>query len=103
MSQQEPHSFRRPRADDRLMRDVVFGISGYPAVLVETGEEDSRVDPCHARKLAARLQAATSCGDEHPILVRIEARAGHGQGKPARRQAEEGADVLAFLRDQLGV
>ena len=25
---------RRPRADDRLMRDVLFGISGYPAVLV---------------------------------------------------------------------
>jgi prolyl oligopeptidase len=75
----------------------------YPAVLVETGEEDSRVDPAHARKLAARLQAATACGDEHPVLVRIEARAGHGQGKPAGRQAEEAADVLAFLRDQLGL
>ena len=34
MSQQEPHAVRRPRADDRLMRDVLFGISGYPAVLV---------------------------------------------------------------------
>src|SRR5215217_3705594 len=34
MSQQGPHSVRPPRADDRLMRDIVFGISGYPAVLV---------------------------------------------------------------------
>ena len=34
VSQQEPHAVRRPRADDRLMRDVLFGISGYPAVLV---------------------------------------------------------------------
>ena len=34
----------------------------YPPVLITTGEEDSRVDPCHARKLAARLQAATACG-----------------------------------------
>jgi hypothetical protein len=34
MSQQEPHSVGRPRADDRVMRDVLFGISGYPAVLV---------------------------------------------------------------------
>lgn len=34
MGQQEPHAVRRPRADDRLMRDVLFGISGYPAVLV---------------------------------------------------------------------
>ncbi len=74
----------------------------YPAVLIETGEEDSRVDPGHARKLAARLQAATSCGDEHPILVRIEAKAGHGQGKPARRQAEEAADVVTFLRATIG-
>jgi prolyl oligopeptidase len=69
----------------------------YPAVLIETGEEDSRVDPAHARKFAARLQAATSCGGEHPVLVRIEAKAGHGVGKPAGRQADELADVLAFV------
>jgi prolyl oligopeptidase len=73
----------------------------YPATLIETGEEDSRVDPAHARKFAARLQAATACGDEHPILVRIESKAGHGQGKPASRQADEAADVLAFLDWQL--
>ena len=75
----------------------------YPAVLIETGEEDSRVDPLHARKFGARLQAATQCGREHPILVRIEAKAGHGQGKPASRQADEAADVLAFLRWQLNL
>jgi prolyl oligopeptidase len=74
----------------------------YPATLIETGEDDSRVDPAHARKFAARLQEATSCGDEHPILVRIEAKAGHGQGKPASRQADEAADVLAFLDWRLG-
>lgn len=75
----------------------------YPAVLVTTAESDSRVDPLHARKFAARLQAATSCGDEHPVLLRIETRAGHGQGKPVGKQADEAADVLAFLFDQLGV
>lgn len=73
----------------------------YPATLIETGEEDSRVDPAHARKFAALLQEATSCGDERPVLVRIEAKAGHGQGKPASRQADEAADVLAFLDWQL--
>jgi prolyl oligopeptidase len=73
----------------------------YPATLVETGEEDSRVDPAHARKFAALVQERTSCGDDHPILVRIEAKAGHGQGKPASRQADEAADVLAFLDWQL--
>lgn len=75
----------------------------YPATLVTTGEEDSRVDPCHARKMAARLQAATGCGDERPILLRVEAAAGHGQGKPASKQIEERADVLAFLAWRLGM
>jgi prolyl oligopeptidase len=72
----------------------------YPAVLLTTAEEDSRVDPLHARKMAARLQEATTCGDEHPILLREETRAGHGQGKPVTKQAEELADVLAFLEWQ---
>ena len=75
----------------------------YPAVLLTTAESDSRVDPSHALKFAARLQAATSCGDEHPVLLRVEDRAGHGQGKPVGKQADEAADVLAFLFDQLGV
>ena len=75
----------------------------YPAVLITTAESDSRVDPCHARKFAARLQRATSCGDDHPVLLRVEPRAGHGQGKPVGKQADEAADVLAFLFDQLGV
>jgi prolyl oligopeptidase len=73
----------------------------YPATLVTTGEEDSRVDPCHARKMAARLQAATGCGVDHPVLLRVESAAGHGQGKPATKQIEERADVLAFLAWQL--
>ena len=75
----------------------------YPAVLFTTAESDSRVDPLHARKMAALLQEATSCGDRHPILLRVETRAGHGQGKPVSKQADELADVLAFLFWQLGV
>jgi prolyl oligopeptidase len=75
----------------------------YPATLVLTGEEDSRVDPAHARKFAAALQWATGCGDRRPVLVRVEARAGHGQGKPTSKQAEEAADVHAFVRWQLGM
>jgi len=37
------------------------------------------------------------------VLLREEAQAGHGQGKPVSRQAAELADVLAFLWWQLGV
>jgi prolyl oligopeptidase len=75
----------------------------YPATLVLTGEEDSRVDPAHARKFGAALAWATSCGEERPVLVRVEARAGHGQGKPASKQADEAADVHTFLRWQIGL
>ncbi|MCA1657091.1 MAG: prolyl oligopeptidase family serine peptidase, partial [Actinobacteria bacterium] len=71
----------------------------YPAVLVMTAESDSRVDPMHARKFTARLQAAT----DQPVLLRIETRAGHGQGKPASKQADELADSWAFLAWQLGL
>jgi prolyl oligopeptidase len=73
----------------------------YPAVLLTTAEDDSRVAPLHARKMAARLLEATSCGDTRPVLLREEAQAGHGQGKPVTSQADELADVLSFLWWQL--
>jgi prolyl oligopeptidase len=74
----------------------------YPAVLLLTAESDSRVDPMHARKFAARLQAATSTGATHPVLLRVESRAGHGVGKPVTKQADELADTWAFVLWQLG-
>jgi prolyl oligopeptidase len=75
----------------------------YPAVLITTAEGDSRVDPSHARKLAAQLQWASAGQDERPILFHEEGRAGHGVGKPLHKQADEAADVLAFLADQVGL
>lgn len=67
----------------------------YPAVLLATAESDTRVDPLHARKMAARLQAATA-GDG-PILLRLEARAGHGAGKPVAKVLEELTDTWTFI------
>jgi prolyl oligopeptidase len=75
----------------------------YPATIITTAESDSRVDPMHARKFAAALQAATSDPADRPVLLRIETRAGHGVGKPAWKQADEGADLWAFVCWQLGV
>jgi prolyl oligopeptidase len=73
----------------------------YPAVLLTTGESDSRVDPMHARKMAARLQAASS--SDRPVLLRVEGRAGHGQGKPLSKVVEEWTDVWAFVGSELGM
>jgi prolyl oligopeptidase len=71
----------------------------YPAVLLTAGESDSRVDPMHARKMTARLQAASSSG--RPVLLRQETRAGHGQGKPVSKLVEEWSDVWTFLFHEL--
>jgi prolyl oligopeptidase len=73
----------------------------YPATLVTTAESDTRVAPLHARKFAARLQAANASG--LPVLLRIETKAGHGAGKPVAKQIEEATDVWAFLFWRLGV
>jgi prolyl oligopeptidase len=73
----------------------------YPAVLLATAESDTRVDPMHARKMAARLQAASS--SERPVLLRLEARAGHGAGKPLSKVLDELTDSWTFVFSELGV
>jgi len=65
----------------------------YPAVLFTVFDGDTRVDPLHARKMAAALQHATA-GDA-PILVRREANVGHGN-RAVSRSVELSADTLAF-------
>lgn len=78
----------------------------YPAVLFTTAEGDTRVDPLHARKMAAALQHATAevpDAADRPILFHQEGRAGHGVGKPVGKRADEQADVLAFFSWQLGL
>ena len=71
----------------------------YPATLIYTADSDSRVDPMHARKMVARMQAATS-GDA-PILLRYEQSAGHGRGKPLHKVVNEWADIWSFVFAQL--
>ncbi len=71
----------------------------YPPILFTTAEGDSRVDPMHARKMAALLQA-------HPgaelALLRVDRDAGHGVGKPLSKQVDDLADQWAFLTWRLG-
>ena len=77
----------------------------YPAILFMTGDTDTRVDPMHAKKMAALMQAEAKNGasQQRPILLRIETKAGHGQGKPVTKQIEENTDMYSFLFWQLGV
>jgi prolyl oligopeptidase len=79
---------------------VEDGVS-YPAVLLTTGLNDSRVVPWMATKMAARLQHATTSGK--PVLLRVDPDAGHGQGTTKLQEEAEMADILAFLLWQFGL
>jgi prolyl oligopeptidase len=73
----------------------------YPAVLLLTGENDGRVNPMQSRKMAARLQAATTSG--LPVYLETRSDAGHGIGTPLDVRIDQQADASAFLFDQLGM
>jgi prolyl oligopeptidase len=70
----------------------------YPSMLFWAAESDSRVDPMHARKMAAAMQAATT--SHRPILLRVETKAGHGMGKPTAKVADQLAAELAFIEEE---
>lgn len=73
----------------------------YPPVLVMTADHDDRVLPAHAMKFVATLQ--DEARSEHPILLRVESRAGHGAGTPTDKILDEYADIYSFLFQSLGL
>jgi prolyl oligopeptidase len=78
--------------------------TAYPATLLTAGENDSRVHPLHARKMAAALQAATSAAPaQEPILLWVDRATGHGQGKPLAARIRDAADEVVFMAWQLGL
>ncbi len=98
-SAEDPEQFRWLRAYSPY-HHVVPG-TPYPAVLLATAVSDTRVDPLHARKMAARLQAATA--SDRPVLLRLETQAGHGAGKPVSKVLDELVDTWSFVAAELGI
>jgi prolyl oligopeptidase len=99
-------------ADDPKQFDWLYAYSPYhhvkegaeyPAILFMTADTDTRVDPMHAKKMAALMQAEAANGQSHdrPILLRIDTKAGHGAGKPIAKQVEDLTDIYSFLFWQL--
>ncbi|MFL5652578.1 MAG: prolyl oligopeptidase family serine peptidase, partial [Ktedonobacteraceae bacterium] len=82
------------------LHNVKKGVA-YPPVLILSADTDDRVVPAHAKKFAATLQAAS--GGNHPVLLRVETKAGHGFGKPTVKIIEEQSDVYAFLFHLFGM
>jgi prolyl oligopeptidase len=74
--------------------------TAYPAVLLIHGMNDPRVDVWNSAKATARLQQANPNGK--PVLLRLDAQAGHGIGSTAQQRASERADIYSFLLWQFG-
>ncbi len=96
-SKPEEFEFLRKYSPYQAVRDG----TAYPAVLLTSGDKDTRVSPLQARKMTARLQAATSSG--RPVLLRYHPKAGHAAnyGMPVSRTIEDMAMELAFLLGEL--
>ena len=72
---------------------------GYPSFLFTTAEKDTRVEPFHAWKMAARLQEV----ENSETFVLTEKEAGHGAGKPVAKVVETQAMILAFFGAELNL
>jgi prolyl oligopeptidase len=72
----------------------------YPAIMFFTGDSDTRVDPLHARKMTALMQA--SDGDDRPILLHYSVKSGHSAGVSITQLVEDEADELTFLWNETG-
>jgi prolyl oligopeptidase len=67
----------------------------YPSVLFVTGDADTRVDPLHARKMAASMQSAT--GSKNPVLLKYDTTSGHSGGQALDKEISDDTDVISFL------
>jgi prolyl oligopeptidase len=72
----------------------------YPAVLIDCGSFNRTCPAWHGRKMAARLQAATTSG--HPILLRVREVGHNPQMSPAQMMERE-VEELAFFVKELGL
>jgi prolyl oligopeptidase len=72
----------------------------YPAIMFFTGDSDTRVDPLHARKMTALVQASN--GGDRPILLHYSLKGGHSAGVSVSQLVEDQADELAFLWNETG-
>lgn len=73
----------------------------YPATLLVTAASDTRVDPFHAWKMAARMQRRQA--GAQPVLLKTYESTGHGVGKPVSKVVSEQLDQWGFLYEHLDV
>ena len=75
--------------------------TSYPPVLIVSGDADTRCNPLHARKLAARLQSANV--SDNPILLSYTKHWGHMASQTLRLRVDALTDRASFLCHHLGL
>ena len=78
--------------------NIRMGVN-HPTTLVIAGENDSRVDPLHAKKFVAALQ--NNPGQVDPILLYINYDSGHGSGQSTEQLIDFYEFRTRFLLYQL--
>jgi prolyl oligopeptidase len=71
----------------------------FPAIMFNTGDSDTRVDPLHARKMTALVQADNV--SDRPILLHYQTISGHSSGVSISQAINDTADELAFLWNEV--
>jgi prolyl oligopeptidase len=80
--------------------NIRMGIN-HPTTLVVAGENDTRVDPLHAKKFVAALQ--NNPGQINPVMLHMDFDSGHGSGKSTEQQVDELQFVMEFYMNELGM
>ncbi|MGH6816492.1 MAG: prolyl oligopeptidase family serine peptidase [Hyphomicrobiaceae bacterium] len=73
--------------------------AAYPPLLILTADNDERVVPAHAYKMAATLRATAPSSE---VYVRTRQGAGHGSGNAYSKAIAYQADIIGFLCSKLG-
>ena len=73
----------------------------YPATIVSTSQNNTRVAPWHSFKLAAGLQRAQSCNK--PILLLTQPSAGHLNDRPTWMSIEHVSKLWTFAANELNM
>lgn len=80
--------------------NIRLGVN-HPVTMVVAGENDTRVDPLHAKKFVAALQ--NNPGQKSPVMLHMDFDSGHGSGKSTSQQVDELQFVMEFFMNELGM
>lgn len=72
----------------------------YPIILFRTSENDTRVHPAHALKMAARIM---NINKRKPVYLYVERKTGHGAGKPLKMSIKNIVENMLFMMENTGI